>query len=111
MNESNALPSGRIAAPVLLSLGGSIGALVYAPIAGELHVYANEWVDFPVLAQPWFALVVVGLMAGLRARHARSVNRLNQVLTWTSLGIAGLQIVGAAILLVSAVASSSWLLP
>jgi hypothetical protein len=50
----------------LLSLAASVSALVYAPIAGQVHVYWHEWIDFPYLALPWLYLLAVGLVHGLR---------------------------------------------
>ncbi len=84
---------------------------MYAPIAGELHVYAYEWIDFPALALPWMALAAVGLMAGFRALGDPVATRLNRLLGKPSLGIVGIQILGATAFAFGAVASSPWVFP
>jgi hypothetical protein len=53
--------------PAVAGFALSVGALAYALVAGVLHVYANQWIDFPLLAVPWVGLVGFGLAASLRA--------------------------------------------
>jgi hypothetical protein len=98
VNES---PSGdAVTGRALVSLAASIGALLYAPIAGEVHVYWNQWIDFPYLALPWLALVAVALLHGLRVLGEAGSPQRDRALTWISLGIVATQVLAGVALLV-----------
>ena len=106
LNGSRQSADRPISGPVRVSLGATIGALLYASIAGELHVYAHEWIDFPILALPWVVFLAFGLIAGLRALSERGATWLGRLLTWASLVIVGVQILAGASFVMYLIATS-----
>jgi hypothetical protein len=64
-----------------------------------LHVYWNEWIDFPLLALPWLCLLAVGLVHGFRGLSDAASTGRDRAMTWISIGIALTQLAGGAALL------------
>jgi uncharacterized membrane protein len=102
-------PLGWYAArPALASLIGSVGALIYAPVAGLVHADLHEYVDFPVLALPWLALIGLGVAAGIRALREEGRTRLERGVGAASLLLALGQLAGGAAFMIYNLINPCW---